>query len=240
MKFASTIAVLALVLCVSPAGAQSAADRFRECRSGEGQKAIDACTWYLSAGYNPSAQNRAFTLELRGYAEQKLKRFDAALADFAAAIDLEPASPELRELHAHAAEALGRNDLAMADYDSLIASDPSNTHWYNNRCYVRASAGKDLDKALADCERSLTLDPSNWAAQDSRCFVRYRLGDYAGAVADCDAVLAGHPDVAPSLYVRGLARLRLGQTGLGQADIDRAKVEQPGIDVTFAADGVTP
>ena len=222
------------------ASAQSVADRFRECRNGQGQKAIDACTWYLKAGLNPSAQDRVFALVARGYAEFNLKSYDDALADFSSALEVEPKNIYARLDHSAVLEMRGQYDLAIADLDVVIEQDPTNARYANDRCYLRAEWGQDLDKALADCDAALKIDPKHYQTQDSLCFVHYRMGMFAEAIANCSAALAANPDLAPSLYVRGLAESRLGQVAASRADIDRAEIDQPGIDAEFASYAVKP
>ena len=57
-----------------------------------------------------------------------------------------------------------------------------------------------------------------------------RQGKFRKAIDDFDRSLALRPAAAGTLYGRGLARLRMGQKELGQADIDAAVRAQPGIE----------
>ena len=74
----------------------------------------------------------------------------------------------------------------------------------------------------------------------SRCLVRYRLGDFANAMADCDAALKHNSTMSTSLYVRGLAKKRLGYAELGNADIAAATALDSKIADTYAGYGVKP
>ena len=53
-----------------------------------------------------------------------------------------------------------------------------------------------------------------------------RLGELDNAIADYDAALKLNPKLAASLYGRGLAKLKKGDTGGGNADITAAKAIQ--------------
>ena len=64
------------------------------------------------------------------------------------------------------------------------------------------------------------------------------LGGFAKAVADETAALAKEPDDAGSLYVRGVARLRLGEKLAGNADIEAARKIAPNIAEIYAKYGV--
>jgi len=65
-------------------------------------------------------------LVLRHWASAKLRRGDpeAALAHCRAAVELDPASPELRELHASLLGHLGRFQEALEGFDELLAAQP--------------------------------------------------------------------------------------------------------------------
>jgi tetratricopeptide (TPR) repeat protein len=64
--------------------------------------------------------------------------------------------------------------------------------------------------------------------------VYLQLGRVDEAIADYNAALAAQPDKPHSLYGRGLARLKKGDTAGGNADITRAKQVSPQIELEFA------
>jgi hypothetical protein len=59
--------------------------------------------------------------------------------------------------------------------------------------------------------------------------VQYALKNYPAVIADLDASLAAKPENAGALYVRGLARMRNGDTQGGQADVAAAKAKKPDV-----------
>ena len=63
---------------------------------------------------------------------------------------------------------------------------------------------------------------------------------FADALKDFDVALAIAPKQAPSLYCRGLTKLRMGDTAGGNADIEAAKKLNPKIADTYARYGVKP
>ena len=67
-----------------------------------------------------------------------------------------------------------------------------------------------------------------------------RLGRLDLAVADYDTVLSLHPEAAPSLYGRGVARLRQGAKARGEADLAAAAKLDPTVAREFAGYGVKP
>ena len=75
---------------------------------------------------------------------------------------------------------------------------------------------------------------------DSRAFVYFRLGQFDKAVADDNAALGIAPKAASTLYVRGLAKRRLGNAAGGDADLAAAKAIYPKVADAYARLGVTP
>jgi tetratricopeptide (TPR) repeat protein len=140
----------------------------------------------------------------------------------------------------------GNQTLAQPDYleairiDSIaIDSGERDVTLYNDRCWARAVAKTDLDAALADCNEALRLRPDFVPALDSRAFIHMRADRFREAIADYDAAIKGIPMDPYSLYGRGIAKIKTGDTAGGQADIEASKAVQ---DVTaeFTAYGLTP
>jgi tetratricopeptide (TPR) repeat protein len=66
------------------------------------------------------------------------------------------------------------------------------------------------------------------------------MGQLIAAIADYDAALKLRPDDAHTLYGRGLAYQRKGDTEAGNADLERAKGIDPKIEQTYGAYGLQP
>jgi Flp pilus assembly protein TadD len=73
---------------------------------------------------------------------------------------------------------------------------------------------------------------------NSRGLVQLKLGTFDGAIADYSAAVAQDAKDADSLYGRGMAKLKKGDTASGNADLAAAKAIQPDIDKAFAGHGV--
>ena len=126
----------------------------------------------------------------------------------------------------------------------------------NSRCWLRATANRDLQAALDDCNHALTLRPhaeaktgtligedlapEDPAVLDSRGLVYLRLGNLKDAVRDYDSALRVSPNMPAALYGRGLAELRQGQKTQGQADLAAAAKLDGGIAQSFAQMGLAP
>jgi predicted aspartyl protease len=111
----------------------------------------------------------------------------------------------------------------LANMDELIAISPNSPSFLNSRCYQRGLAKINLEGALADCELSLKLRPGASQVIDSKGFVLYQLGRYQDAIDTYDQALKISPNQAPTLFVRGLAKQKLGDAAGGASDIAAAK-----------------
>lgn len=175
----------------------------------------------------------------RGQVRHDLGAFDRAVADFDAALALQP-NLEQAILRRQAA-LRGRDSEQLNQLDEateLLEYRPDDPALWNQRCWIRAVRGEDLDYALADCNQALRLDPRHAAALDSRGLVHVKRGDYAAAIADYEAALAVEPGRGHYLYGRGIARIRAGEFAAGQADLAAAEAAEPGIAEMYRSYGV--
>lgn len=176
----------------------------------------------------------------RGWAYNGLGQNESALADFRRAAELAPKYWQMYRGMAIVHARMGDYPAAIKDADVWLKESPGNPEALNSRCYSRAAANTDLDAALADCSEALRALPRNPAILDSRAFVQFRKGDWHDAVSDADAALAIKPDAAPTLYLRGLAKRKLGDVAGGDNDIAAAKEVDAKIADTYAGYGVKP
>jgi tetratricopeptide (TPR) repeat protein len=165
----------------------------------------------------------------RGVMRFQRGQFDAAAADFEAAIALKP-----RRYHAYASLAqvhhkLGRQGEAVARLDEAIAREPGLAALYRARAWVRLDRDRDPDQrrdnlspgaaepVLHDLETSARLDGSGSpaAADDHarRGRLLLELGRPDDALNAADAALADAPDAAAAQAVRVAALLALGRFG---------------------------
>jgi tetratricopeptide (TPR) repeat protein len=86
----------------------------------------------------------------------------------------------------------------------------------------------------------LRLRPNEAQTLDSRAFVWLRTGRLDKAIEDAGAALARDPKLASSLYVRGVAKCRLGDSTAGDADLAAARFIEPKVDNEFGRYGVRP
>jgi tetratricopeptide (TPR) repeat protein len=163
-----------------------------------------------------------------------------ARSDFETAVAIDP---KARLTVAESYAGAGLTDDAIAQYDLWIAAyskDDAAPFAFNQRCWIRALSGKELDKALADCDEALRLKPHTSSFLDSRGLVRLRLGELDKAISDYDESLKLQPKGAWSLYGRGLAELKKGMRAEGDADLKAAAEIQPRLPDDAKRHGLTP
>jgi tetratricopeptide (TPR) repeat protein len=127
--------------------------------------------------------------------------------------------------------------LAQQDLDKVRARATSATA-LNNLCWSLATAGVELERARGFCDAALAEVPDDSAYHDSRGFVLLRLGRYEEAIAAYDEAIRLHPIFPMSLYGRGLAKRRQGDTAGADADISAALALDARLADTFAYFGV--
>jgi tetratricopeptide (TPR) repeat protein len=135
---------------------------------------------------------------------------------------------------------LGNYESAIGNYDAVISLDPNYDQAYSDRCWVRAVIGRELERALVDCNQVLRLNPNNIHVFDHRGFTYLKLGKFDRSIADYDTLLKHEPNMASSLYGRGLAKQKMGNRSGGDIDIAAAKVIQANIADQFAKYGIQP
>ena len=164
--------------------------------------------------------------------------FDSAVADYDRALALNPRLEDAAHRRALALTAR-IDDFAtlLVQANARIEADPENPANWNNRCWIRAVEGVELDAALADCNRSISLAPTDPNTFDSRGLVYLKLNNPRAALADYEAAVRLGEN-AHFVYGRGIARLQLGLADEGQADLQRAIELENTIAETYAAYGL--
>ncbi|WP_170937202.1 MULTISPECIES: tetratricopeptide repeat protein [Rhodomicrobium] len=153
---------------------------------------------------NPSDAN---ALNLRGAAYGAAGEYDKAVADFNAALAINPQYPQ-----AYANRALIRVrgkqlQQAIADYDQAISLDPKYAAAYVGRGNVYRMMNNH-PMAIADLSRAIEIQPDP-VAHFNRGLSRQAVGQHAQAIDDFDNVLGFKPDAPEVYHAKGLSELEL-------------------------------
>jgi tetratricopeptide (TPR) repeat protein len=165
-------------------------------------------------------------------------KHEAAVRELDQAISIYALNPVAYYNRGYAHFALRQYEEAITDYSAAILLEPRFGAAYNNRALVRAIRGSDLVKALGDSDEALKLLPINLDVHVTRGFIYLKLGDPALALHEYNAALDIDPNLAVSLYGRGLAKINLGDSRGGKLDQAAALTINPDVEREFSSYGL--
>ncbi len=222
-------ALLAMVLlALAPAKVTAAeSPEWEHCRGASGisqAEAIDACTSLLQASTN--APSRSFVLALRGRQYYLAAKYDQAIADFDAAIGLDPELPQPTHYRGLSYAAKGDLDRAVADFTRVIALDPGfSPAWFRRGlAYYNRN---DFDRAIGDFDQSIARDPADGMSYHYRGLSHSKRGEIDLAITDFNEVIKRDARDALAYYNRGNAYAARNDATHALADYDRAIAIDP-------------
>ena len=133
-----------------------------------------------------SIANYAVALYNRGNAYYEKKDYDRAIADYDAAIKLNPNYAAAYNSRGLAYDEKRDSDRAIADFSQSIKLNPNDPLVYNNRGFAYRNKG-DTDRAIADYQQAIKLDPNYALALYNRGIAYYDKRDFDRASADLNA-----------------------------------------------------
>jgi tetratricopeptide (TPR) repeat protein len=175
---------------------------------------------------------------LRAQVADKASR-DAILGAYAAALAVDPDNDDIAQQRDFALGMAGDPKPYVARMDAQLTKKPDDANALNGACWARAMFRAELDKALSECDKALNAGRDAYIL-DSRGLVQLQRGDWAKAESDYSEAVGTQPNLASSLFGRGIARKRLGNAISAKADIAAATLIDPKIADTYAAYGVKP
>ncbi len=182
------------------------------------------------------SEARALRAPLRHYSADRA----GALADLQALDTSLPASSPLRSDMADGFSLLNLKDEALKQWALWIPTHRNDTRLavvLNNRCWLRARLGLELEQALEDCQEAADLNESSGANRDSLGWIHLRLGNPLRARWAFDRSLELRPGSAWSHFGRALALRRLGQLPASEQDLVAARTIEALIDEQVRQEG---
>ena len=129
-----------------------------------------------------AAPDSARYLLLRGYAKDELAQYDAGIADFTAALDLNPTYVNALNNRGYAYYSTNDFKKANQDYSMALRLDDSYALAYGNRALLRVAEG-EYRLALSDISRGLSLgDSLNASYYNLQGYCELQLGNPRRAV----------------------------------------------------------
>ncbi len=190
-----------------------------------GQDELALADYEASLALSP---NQPDTLAWRGLCRLRLKRYDAAIADFTRLIAARPAEARGYWRRGEALVHSGKPAEALRDLDRAIAlGDDERGAAHFARGLAQQALG-DVPAALLSYDTALERDPANVSARLRRFQIHNAAADWARCQIDADAMLARTPDSPPILLTHARLCVRNGRRDDALAAYDRLIVLEPG------------
>jgi tetratricopeptide (TPR) repeat protein len=106
-------------------------------------------------------------LQQRAYALTTAQKYQQAIDDYGAALEITPDEPKIYELRGYAELRLGDYDHALADYNELLKHKPNEVRYLLYRSYIYEVKG-DAAAAIADCDKVLQIQHDNAEAKSRK------------------------------------------------------------------------
>ena len=198
---------LAAALLAIPAQAQQTDAERCASLSGQPDVAIKHCTRAIESG-KFTGEELAKLHYNRGIEWAGKGEHARAIADYDAAIRIDPKSAEAYFNRGHAWANRGDSDRAISDYSAAIRLNAKDPAALVSRAAEHLLKG-DYARASADFEAAVKLDPKGKDTLFGRGRARFYTGDFAGAVTDMEQSYKMDPNIYSALWLY-LARKRAG------------------------------
>lgn len=187
-------------------------------RSGDVLPVEEAVAWF-----DRELQQRptAFACLGRGVARGEHRDLDGAIADFTAALRIEPRSQRAYTDRAIAFGKKRQMEQALKDLNSAMALGPPSVKLIGTRGVVRWEM-RDYRGALDDVNRALRMNPRDADAYSNRSAVHMKLGNLVEALADLEKAIRLEPHNAIFYANRGWVYSLLHRYDEALKDFDEA------------------
>jgi tetratricopeptide (TPR) repeat protein len=149
-----------------------------------------------------------------------LEDYRGAILNYSKAIEINPNYADAYNFRGRAKGQLQDYRGAIADHSKAIEINPNYADAYQNRGIFKIKL-EDYGGAMADLSKAIEINP-NTAAYSNRGNLKIKLEDFEGAIADLSIAIAINPNSEASYFLRGLAKLILGQIDSGCLDLSKA------------------
>jgi len=158
-----------------------------------------------------------YTVELSRACDFLLRKYGRAIADYEAAISLDPKNAAAYYNRGIAYQAKGDLDRAIADYGQAVVLDPKYTSAYNNLGNAYQAKG-DIERAIASYDAAVRLDPAHATTYNNRGDAYQNKGDLDSAIADYNEAIHLDPGYLHAYQGRAGAYFAKGDFAPAAAD----------------------
>ena len=150
---------------------------------------------------------------------------DLAIADYTAAIRLQPKNAARYVARARAWDAKGDGSRAIADYSEAIRLDPQSVYARHDRAIVYAERG---DLQTSDLDEAVRVAPKDPRPRELRGCIRVKCGDYESGLADLRAAVVLNPtDPAGKFEAWPKRRLTAEAIRFGEEQVQKMLRDRP-------------
>jgi lipoprotein NlpI len=224
------IRLLLPLLCLVPLLAQAGSGEDAEA----GRAAVQRHDWAAAIRLYSAAlargdlppESEATAHNNRGIAYARTNRNDEALADFDAALRLNPRYQSAYVNRGDIHHFKGQDEKAIADYDAALKLRAGDEVAYYDRGNSYAALGKHR-QAIDDYDAAIRLKKDYQAAYFNRGNSLQALGRLAEAAADYDMAIKYKPDDANAIHNRGFVNFHLGRFAAAAEDFKLGAASDP-------------
>lgn len=138
-----------------------------------------------------------------GIANGKKGDYNAAIAAFDAAVEIDPKFAPAYYNRGLARVMQNDMDGALGDYSKAIEVDPNYAEAYYQRGSLKGKQG-DFDAAISDFQQAIKSDPKHIQAHYNLGHVYYFRGDQDNALTQLNEAIKLEPDASLPYFIRGL------------------------------------
>jgi tetratricopeptide (TPR) repeat protein len=217
-------ALVLMATAIASSGPACAGDP-EDCNGPAQDKVEAACTALINDAQRPVEQRvAAFSSRARLYLGRS--KFDSALSDADAALQLNPQFVPALLTRAYARQRNGSVDLARADLERAVELAPKNAIAFLARGNFRGDQ-KAWAEAIADYNQAIALRQDLPAAYVGRARAYVETAQLDQAMTDLNTALAMNPNVQNAFFWRGQAYRRKGDVDHAIEDFSRAIAQGP-------------
>jgi tetratricopeptide (TPR) repeat protein len=210
-----------LALAFSPVYGEAQTDQ-RPCfdPKAPADERVASCSELLLSG-SLSDKSTVIAYYNRGIAYQAKGREDLAIADYTAALRIDPNYADAYYNRGNVYQAKGQEDLAIADYTAAQRANPKDPDAHYNRGIAYHAKGQE-DLAIADYTAVLRINSNYANAYYNRGISYHAKGQEDLAIADYTVALRIIPNSAQAYKDRGYALFDKGRFSDAAVDFERA------------------
>jgi lipoprotein NlpI len=228
--YARRLRLLLLLLALFPVPAHAGSGEDAEA----GRAAVQRHDWPAAIRLYSGALDRgdlppeaqATAHNNRGIAYARTNRNDDALADFDAAIRLNPRYQNAYVSRGDIYHFKGQDEKAITDYDAALKLRAGDEVAYYDRGNSYAALGKHR-QAIDDYDAALRLKEDYQPAYFNRGNSYQAIGRFAEAAADYGMAIKYKPDDANAIHNRGFANFYLGRFAVAGEDFQHGAASDP-------------